>query len=469
MGQESKKLESGKPGKWIRWVLGVLMVGIILIAAAPMIIANTPIRNRLIGGLVEHKKVTVTSEQASIGYFSPLSIGGLKIEANDGLTLIQFPKIVAQKSWLAMLRERPELGSFRFVEPAFDVTVAQAAQPPNDSSPTDESPENTAPAPPATAAQPLPVLTAIIEDASIVVREQGTKTPSVDLENLNVTFHLEREGQGSVVIIDPITVFDHQELTHEVCNQGMQLVAPFMATQLNAEGDFSFHLKQLKIPVSGGDPLEQSNQVEMLGVIQLHTASVALNPSVTSRLVNTFSKLMEIDVPERLHVINETQVSFHVAEGRVHHEGFAMVLPHRDSSIEIRTSGSVGLDNSLDVEVEIALPSDSLGQSELAKHLVEKPIVIQVTGTLETPVIELERDKDWTRRVEEMLATENIDEQAGKLAGRTTELLGELMQKRADREGGLFSGRRNDEGAQSEKKSRFRDRRDRRREDRERN
>ena len=416
MDLDSEKTRPHKRRTWLRLAIAFVLLSAVLLVFGPWIISKTPLRDFLFATLVNDPDFNVTSDDASLYYFSPLSINGLDIIADDGETRIQVHEIQAEKSWLAMLLERPELGSFTFVKPDISVTVTELG---NQSRPVKSEHKL------------LPTLTAVIKEASVRVNEPAIDAPAVDLKNVNVTLHVQRNNQVSVVVVDPVTVFDHHVLTPEICNQGLQLVAPLLADQIDAEGEFSFQLQRCRVPIGGsGDTSELAAEIDLAGVVQLHQASVAMKDSLARQLVQMIARLLATEVPERLKVVEKTDVIFHVVDGRVHHEGFAMVLPYRDSSVELRTSGFVGLDNSLDIRVEMGLAAAALGDSELARYLSSKPLRIQVTGSIGEPIIELAPDKDWLERIQELLASDEAVEGAAELVERTTDLLGEWLQNR---------------------------------------
>jgi hypothetical protein len=82
-------------------------------------------------------------------------------------------------------------------------------------------------------------------------------------------------------------------------------------------------------------------------------------------------------------------VEFEVVDGRIHHRGLALLLPSGDSSIEIVSNGSVGIDESLDLQVSVQLPQGLLGNNALGQSLSGKPIVVAIGGTLKEPEIQM--------------------------------------------------------------------------------
>jgi hypothetical protein len=432
------------PGKrkWRRFLLGSIAILLLVIAMAPFLLASTPLRDYFFSAMVNDPRIEITSSEASFGYFSPLSVGNLDIRIEEGPSRIQFRRIQADKSWLAMILDRPRLGTFTFVQPAVDITT----QPPPGNDPNDPRKKPDSPkAEPDPGSKPpssevvLPQLTAVVEDASVTVRQADAPDPVVNLDGINVTFHLQEIDGESALAIDPVTVFDRARLTPEICNEGLQLVAPFLARQVDAEGEFSFRLEKFQVlanPETENDP----RNIEIRGVVVLHQASMQLKDSLASRLIRLTSELVGTEMPERLQVARDTGVKFHVRDGRVFHEGFAMILPQGESSVAIRTSGSVGMDQTLDVQIDIGLDEVTLGTSRLAQHLAKHPVRLALTGTIEEPQLELASADEWQAALHELLSGDNADNQAGELIERTREWLGELLKNQPERRERLFPG-----------------------------
>ena len=312
--------------------------------------------------------------------------------------------------------------TFTFHQPVVEITLTASG---------DDAKPQQSPAPGA-----LPVLTAVIEQAAVRVREPESGVAVVDLQDINLTMHLRRDpDQGSLFVVDPVTLFEHQAITPELCGAGLQLVAPLLASEIDARGEFSFRLEALQVPLATD---AAQDQLVIAGVVQLHEASVALKDSIVAQLVSMIGSLLGTEIQDRLSVVKETAVRFHVADARVHHEGFAMVLPHREDSIRLGTRGSVGLDGSLDLHVQVVLPRQALGESPLARFLGAHPIEFQVQGTLREPEIGLAENADWLQQVQQLLTSEQVLDHAGELVGRTADLVGELLSRRSEREQGIL-------------------------------
>ena len=120
-------------------------------------------------------------------------------------------------------------------------------------------------------------------------------------------------------------------------------------------------------------------------------------------VVGVISRLSGRPIPTRLNVVEDTRVAFHVEDGRVYHEGMTFVLPELSSQLSIVTSGSVGLDESLDLQVVVSVPADLLGDHPLGRRLAGKSVPLRITGTLDKPVVALENSEGLLAGVSSLL------------------------------------------------------------------
>src|SRR5690606_26937266 len=97
----------------------------------------------------------------------------------------------------------------------------------------------------------------------------------------------------------------------------------------------------------------------------------------------------------RLMSVPTQQVPFEMTDRRVRHERMTFVV----AGATVHTSGSVGLDESLDLVIEVPLEERWFRNEMLASALGGEVIRIPVRGTLSRPQFELNAVRDLTRRV----------------------------------------------------------------------
>ena len=153
-----------------------------------------------------------------------------------------------------MLFPNGELGTFRFRQPTLRLVTGIQS----DDSKLDDDGRLETDADSVGAAEPspiksIPTLIADVENARVQIRSASRTEPAIDLREVNFTIRSEQSDFGSIVEINPTTILEEQPLTPELCNQGVQLVAPMLADALSLQGNVSFRLDHCSIPVGDLD------------------------------------------------------------------------------------------------------------------------------------------------------------------------------------------------------------------------
>jgi len=177
-------------------------------------------------------------------------------------------------------------------------------------------------------------------------------------------------------------------ITPEMCAAGLQYIAPVLAGVAEAEGQFSIDLSTCQVPISTPD------QGDVAGTFTVHDVRVGAGP-----LIRELAILLEGTSSVRL--TRQSQVAFRVVQGRVYHQGLELVFP----DATIRTQGSVGLDRTLAIMVEMPVPRKWIGNNPLGTALRNRTIRLPVGGTLDQPQLD--------RREMNRLAAQFVQEAAG--------------------------------------------------------
>lgn len=389
-------------GKLILITVGCVCV---LLLLAPTIIAKTGMRDRLINAAIKDESLSASTRSASFGYIAPLSVQGFELKADDGSLQVKMESLTCDKSWLSMLFSDGDLGNFRFQQPTVSIVSGIAST--GDAESETEAGDD-ASADDAEPIKSLPTFVAEFTDAGVQLRNVSRKDPAIDLQGIDFTIRTEQQEFGSLVHIEPTTILDQQPLTPELCSQGLQLIAPMLADAVVVQGQLTFQLDHCKVPVGDLDKQQRQQLTDIGGALRLSDVSVGLNNEITAKILALLERFGATDKDVKLTVSRNSEVRFHVVEGRVHHEGLMFLLPIADSDFELTSSGSVGFDETLDLRLTLGLPKSLLGESALAKFLTSDPIVIQVTGVVDEPEIKLASDKDWNGRLTGVLEKLNL-------------------------------------------------------------
>jgi hypothetical protein len=171
------------------------------------------------------------------------------------------------------------------------------------------------------------------------------------------------------------TIVERAKLTPQATAGALGYALPAIANATQAEGEISAMLGDNRIP------LNDFTQTNLQGTLVIHRAVVGAGPVVSAiaQLLGASNTSMTL--------ANETNVPVQIANGRIHHQNFTF----RIGGTTLKTSGSVGFDNSLDLIVEVPLPKDwpALRNNPVLQNAISGKVVpVPISGTLAQPQID---------------------------------------------------------------------------------
>lgn len=187
----------------------------------------------------------------------------------------------------------------------------------------------------------------------------------------------------SVVLLPAGPLVENVELSQEVCEAWLKYVAPIMSEATRVEGRFSVALNESRLPI--GDPLTG----QFGGRLQIHTAQV-LPGALFGQLADMIAQVQSavglgprdlIGLDKPLVQISDQTVEFKLHERRIYHSPLAFNV----RNVLVRTRGSVGADQTLDLVAEIHFPAEWAQRARFLSRLVQKPLEIPIRGTLRHP------------------------------------------------------------------------------------
>ena len=206
---------------------------------------------------------------------------------------------------------------------------------------------------------------------------------------------------GRALVVEPGPVVQDLEFTPEMCHTWLKFVSPLMADATSIDGRFSLAAE------SGRFPLHDLSQGEFRGTLTAHSAQVGPGPFARQAItigqhVETLLK-GELPLPfdprpgrdRNWLVLQPQDLAFEFRDGRVHHER----IEYQVGDVVVATTGSVGLDESLDLTVEIPLQDKWLGSRRALASLKGEVLRIPVTGTFEQPAVDPRPLADFNRRL----------------------------------------------------------------------
>jgi len=172
-------------------------------------------------------------------------------------------------------------------------------------------------------------------------------------------------------------VVEKARLSPAACANALGFALPAIANTAQADGLLSFDLDDARVPLADPD------RSVIKGRLVLHHATLSPGPLATEIVT-----LLGIK-GATMNLATEQVVPIRLEAGRVHHENFALVF----GTATVRTSGSVGLDGSVALMLELPLPTRVVekllsNNPRLREALAKERIKIAVTGTLAKPMLD---------------------------------------------------------------------------------
>jgi len=235
---------------------------------------------------------------------------------------------------------------------------------------------------------------------------------------------LDLRTEKTVLYLTPGKILEEVEMTPEICRAWLQFVAPVIAGATTAQGRVSVAVDRAQIP------LDQMEAATVQGTVLLHEAGVGPGP-VGQQLIQVVQRIKALaqgqpfsPTPAAANaqwlVFPPQQVGFAVQNGRIYNQG----VEFRIEDIVIRTSGSVGLDHSMDMVAEIPVLPQWVGQGKLGSHLSGKSIKIPIRGSIHKPQLDGSIFKSLTQNLLKDSAGRLINQE---LQGLENDVLGGLQ------------------------------------------
>jgi len=232
-----------------------------------------------------------------------------------------------------------------------------------------------------------------LQGASLVVNLAGGDKPTFTVGNVNLRFSVEDSKDGRMLALAPVTLFDKQKLTPDVGDELLKLVDPTLSDITGVQGEFSLSLERFRVPL-GVSESEFAKRVDLAGRLRLHQISASVKEPTLEATVKVLADMYGKKPSEVVRIVEDAEIRFQVREGRMHHEGLRIGFPDIAPDLVVSSRGSVGLDHSLDIVLEIpriVVP----GKKDPADPKATAPVRLRVTGTIKKPVVtEIKGEKD---------------------------------------------------------------------------
>lgn len=244
----------------------------------------------------------------------------------------------------------------------------------------------------------------------LTLRDGWLRSSPLDVEINQGRLHLQphvRLTPPREVVLAGGRAIDKLQITPAMCAAGLKYAAPALADAAEISGRFSLDLADSRIL------LDDPQRSQLAGKLTFHDIQIGVG---TAPVVQALAVLFGYRKPARLR--EQSEVEFLTRDGRVYHR--QMELKFDD--VLIRTSGSVGFDESLSMVVTMPMPPrliegirDPTARAALAGRTVQLPF----TGRLSAPQVDRRAlDQMIAQFVRDAVldgARQRLDEEAGRL------------------------------------------------------
>ena len=177
-------------------------------------------------------------------------------------------------------------------------------------------------------------------------------------------------------------------LTQQICNGWMQYIAPMVSQAARAEGIFSLSLDETLFTPQDLAHARLSGRLEipvgriLPGPLFEQLGQLIAPIEAAARRGGLLGDLLSTETP--LALMHDQVIDFELHDGRIHHTPALVEL----RKVAISTSGSVGLDQSLDITAVLLFPTPWVERLPFLAGPGGQGLVIPVGGTLKKPRVE---------------------------------------------------------------------------------
>ena len=208
---------------------------------------------------------------------------------------------------------------------------------------------------------------------------------------LNLAPRVDLRGPDLRIELPPGRVIDRVQLTPEICRGWLKFVAPMVAEVTAVQGQFTVdatHTQYFPANMAA---------TRLAGQLALHGGQIGPGP-LGQKLVGLIQQVKLLAQGQPLQFIGggsqaggedwmmlpEQQIPFEMRDGRVFHDGLMIQV----DGVTLKTSGSVGMDQSLQLVALVPIADKWLGTQPWLAGLRGQTLQIPIAGTVSSPKID---------------------------------------------------------------------------------
>lgn len=353
----------------------LLSLGLFLL---PFMVFGSSLRDGVLKDAAVKLGWSVQSASATGGWLEPVTFFDVRVADSAGRFEGRIPELRTNSTLMEIFGRGPGRRRVTLVRPSIEIFVSEEGEWPSCSS-----------------GDSWKATDFIVEDAALKVTSPRRKMPIVDVRGCDLAGSIGPDSFGAKwLVVEPVQIFDHEPVTDSQCEQNLALVAPILAQSTEVSGFASVWLDKVRIPLSG----RQSFPFPIKGRAEFHSLEAKLRNGWVRQLSYVGGAFSGIDIPDQISMVEKSTIDFEVTDKGVIHKGTAFLLPEVAPDFKVVSSGTVFLDEKLDLELSVELPvpsDDERPVLQFLRKVSSSPILLAVKGTVSSPVVGLPKGVDF--------------------------------------------------------------------------
>ena len=213
---------------------------------------------------------------------------------------------------------------------------------------------------------------------------------------MQVSPWIDLSGPEPLMNAEKGVLLDNLNVENHYIRDWLKYVAPVVADATSIRGNVTVTTDGFQIP------LFQPERMTARGTVKLNDLQVGPGP-ISNQLLPMVDRFLAIFKPsesgfsaqQSWMALKQQTIPYVIQDGRVYHEG--LVLRYKD--VSIATKGSIGFDQTMDVEAEIPIQEKWLGREAWMAALKGQSVSIPIAGQLSQPKLNSKSFGDMTSRL----------------------------------------------------------------------
>lgn len=332
----------------------LVLAAVAAIGLAPHIVSQPPLRDWVIASVLPGINGRVTVASANLGWLHPVHFEKVQITDAQGQQAIAVETIDGDKPLWRLALRHSSPGTFRLKNVRVDVIPGPQGS---------NLVRLIAPEP---SRRPVTIGVEIV-DGLLALHRPDADPLEVGLFQLALDINDDPSRAPRELVIRPGTLLKNASIASPKSGDLLKYALPLLA-ESNVSGQFSLELDGWRVPFAAPEKATGS------GRLMIHAIDVEPGPMV-HRLAEVFQ------YPATIQLARDATVPFGMADGRISHQDLTFTL----RNLTLRTQGSVGLDQTLDVVADVELPQLSANRPLLQSL---RKVSIPIHGTLDRPAVD---------------------------------------------------------------------------------